>query len=129
MNPTSIRRLRELKIKEDSRERDSPSVPTIDPKNWPKTMDALQDYFHCVLGDTKAPLAYVIREADEVTADADDPPANYDMPENEMVVRMPHQDHNGEDLPTYIHNRSKVWQTMSEVCRDDKCWTYAKPFQ
>jgi hypothetical protein len=46
-----------------------------------------------------------------------------------MIARMPHQDPQGEDLPTYIHDRSKVWQTMSEVCRDDKCWTYIKPFQ
>jgi hypothetical protein len=42
---------------------------------------------------------------------------------------MPHQDNAGDDLPTYIHDRSKVWQTMAEVCRDDKCWIYVKPFQ
>jgi hypothetical protein len=22
-----------------------------------------------------------------------------------------------------------VWQTLSEGCEDDKCWTYVKPFQ
>jgi hypothetical protein len=129
MNPTYIRRLRELKIKEDSRDSDPPLAPTIDPKNWPKTMDALQDYFSCVLGETKAPLAYVIRDVAAVTAEADDDAANYDTPENEMISRMPHQDAAGQDLPTYIHDRSKVWQTMAEVCRDDKCWTYVKPFQ
>ena len=129
MNPTSIRRLRELKIKEDSRDGDPPTAPAIDPKNWPKTMDALQDYFSCVLGETKAPLAYIIRDVAAVSDEADDPPGNYDTPENKMIARMPHQDALGEDLPTYIHDRSKVWQTMSEVCRDDKCWTYVKPFQ
>ena len=76
MNPTSIRRLRELKIKEDSRDKDTPSAPTIDPKNWPKTIDALQDYFSCILGETKAPLAYVIRDVAAVPAEADDPAAN-----------------------------------------------------
>jgi hypothetical protein len=45
MNPTSIRRLRELKIKEDARAGDPPTVPKIDQKNWPKTMDSLQDYY------------------------------------------------------------------------------------
>jgi hypothetical protein len=129
MNPTSIRRLRELKIKEESRDRDPASAPTIDPKNWPKTMDALEDYFSSVLGETKAPLAYVIRAEAEVTDEADDLPANYDTPENEMIARMPHLDPAGELLPTFIHDRSKVWQTISEVCRDDKCWTYVKPFQ
>ena len=129
MNPTSIRRLRELKIKEDARASDPPAVPKIDAKNWPKTMDAIQDYFTCVLGETKAPLAYVIREEAAVTAEADDPPANYTTPEDEMVARMPHQDNNGTDLPTYLHDRSKVWQTMSEICQDDKSWIYVKPFQ
>jgi hypothetical protein len=129
MNPTSVRRLRELKIKEDSHESDPPSAPTIDSKNWPKTIDALQDYFSSVLGETKTPLAYVIRDVAAVTAEADDPPDNYDAPENEMISRMPHQDGAGLDLPTYIHDRSKVWQTMAEVCRDDKCWTHVKPFQ
>ena len=42
---------------------------------------------------------------------------------------MPHQDNVGADMTTYIHDRSKVWQTMAEICRDDKCWTYVKPFQ
>jgi len=129
MNPTSIRRLRELKIKEDSRVSDPPAVPKIDAKNWPKTMDAIQDYFTCVLGETKAPLAYVIREEAAVIPEADDLPANYTTPEQEMVARMPHQDANGDDLPTYIHDRSKVWQTMSEICQEDKSWIYVKPFQ
>jgi hypothetical protein len=118
-----------LKIKEDSRKSDPPSAPTIDSKNWPKTIDALQDYFSSVLGETKAPLAYVIRDVASVTAEADDPPNNYDTPENEMISQMPHQDGAGLDLPTYVHDRSKVWQTMAEVCRDDKCWIYVKPFQ
>jgi hypothetical protein len=131
MNPTSIRRLRELKIKEESRDRDTASPPTIDPKNWPKTMDALQDYFSSVLGETKAPLAYVIRDVAAVPPEANDPAANYDTPENEMIARMPHQDTAvpPQNLPTYIHDRSKVWQAISEVTKDDKCWTYVKPFQ
>jgi hypothetical protein len=33
MNPTSNRRLRELKIKEGSRDQDPPTLPKIDPKN------------------------------------------------------------------------------------------------
>jgi hypothetical protein len=129
MNPMSIRRLREFKIKEGARASDPPSAPKIDPKNRPKTMDALEDYFSCILGETKTPLAYVIRDVAEVPDEADDLPASYDTPENEMIARMPHQDPQGEDLPTYIHDRSKVWQTMSAICRDDKCWTYIKPFQ
>jgi hypothetical protein len=68
MNPTSVRRLQELKIKEDSCDNEPTSAPTIDLKNWPKTIDALQDYFTSVLGETKAPLACVIRDVAAVTA-------------------------------------------------------------
>jgi hypothetical protein len=57
MNPTSVLRLRDIKIKEDVQAGDPPWAPTIDSKNWPETLDALQDCFSCVLGETKAPLA------------------------------------------------------------------------
>ena len=120
MNPTSIGRLRELKSKEDKRDGNPPSAPTIDAKNWPKTIDALQDYFSCVLGETKAPLAYVIRDTADVPPKAGDAATNYNTPENEMIARVPHQNTNGVDLPTYIHGRSKVWQTMAVICCDDK---------
>jgi hypothetical protein len=83
----------------------------------------------CVLGETKTPLAYIIRDAAEVPSEADDLATNYDTPKNEMIARMPHQDGAGLPLPTYIHDRSKVWQTMAEICRDDKYWIYVKPFQ
>jgi hypothetical protein len=46
-----------------------------------------------------------------------------------MISRMPHQNANGEDPPTCIHDGSEVWQTMLVVCGDDKCWTCVKPFQ
>ena len=75
-------------------------------------------------------MAYIIHDDAAVKPEADDLPANYDTPENEMIVRMPHQDTAGADLPrTYIHDWSKVWQTMAEICRDDNCQTYVKSFQ
>ncbi len=53
----------------------------IDAKNWPKTMDALQDYFSSDLGETKAPLAHVIRDEAEVAPEADDAPGKHDTRE------------------------------------------------
>ena len=73
--------------------------------------------------------AYVIRDEAAVTAKADDPPTNYNTPEDEMVARMLHQDANGDDLPTCIHYRSKVWQMMSKIYNNDKSWIYVIPFQ
>jgi hypothetical protein len=123
------RQLRELKIKEGSHATDAPSVPAIDNKNWPKTMDSFQDHFSSVLGETKAPLACIIRDEAIVGPEADDPPDNHDTPENKTIARVPHQDAAGVNLPTCVHDRSAVWQAISEATRDDKCWTYVKPFQ
>jgi hypothetical protein len=108
MNLTSIRHLRKLKIEEESRDSDPPLAPMIDQKNWPKTMDALQDCFSCVLGEIKAPLAYVIRDVAAVPPKANNLATNHDTPENKMIARMPHQDAAGQDLPTCIHGQSKV---------------------
>ena len=72
MNPTSVRQLRELKIKENVREAEKLTLPKVDPKNWPKMMDAIQDHFSTLLGETKAPLAYVIRDEAAVPDEADD---------------------------------------------------------
>jgi hypothetical protein len=58
MNPTYVRHLRELKIKESVHAGDAPTLPRIDPKNWPKMMDVMQGHFSTILlGETKAPLA------------------------------------------------------------------------
>jgi hypothetical protein len=92
-------------------------------------VDSFQGYFSSVLGETKAPLACIICDEAIVAPEADDPPDNHDTPENKMIARMPHQDAAGVNLPTYIYDRSTVWQAISEATRDDKCWTYVKPFQ
>jgi hypothetical protein len=83
MNPTSVRHLRELKIKENSCEGDPPTLPKIDSNNWPKTIDVIQDHFSTLLGETKALLAYVIRDEATVPGEADDPQENYATPEEE----------------------------------------------
>jgi hypothetical protein len=65
------------------------ALPKIDPKNWPKTMDAMQDHFSTLLGKTKAPLAYVIHDKAAVPDEADNPPESYTMPKEEMICWMP----------------------------------------
>ena len=42
---------------------------------------------------------------------------------------MPHTDASGSELPMYHNDWTKVWQALSEITRDEKCWTYVKPFQ
>jgi hypothetical protein len=92
-----------LKTKEEARVSEAPPPPAIDNKDWPKTMDSLCDCFTSVLGETKAPLAHVVRENEAAPpAEAGDLATNYDTPENEMTARMPHKDALDANLPTYI---------------------------
>jgi hypothetical protein len=78
------------------------------------------------LGETKAPLAYVIHDEATVPGEADNPRANYAMPGDKIIRWMSHMDAAGEDFPTFQDNKSKAWQVLSEVCRDKKKWTYVK---
>jgi hypothetical protein len=71
----------------------------------------------------------VIHDEATVPDEADDLPDNCTTPEEEMIHRMLHMDAAGTELPTYQHYRTKVWQVLSEMTRDKKCWTYVKPFQ
>jgi hypothetical protein len=74
MNLASLGGLRELKIKESACEAETPTPPKVDPKDCPKTIDAMQDHFSTLLGKTKAPLAYVIHGKAALPDEADNPP-------------------------------------------------------
>jgi hypothetical protein len=57
------------------------------------------------LGETKAPLAYVIHDEATVPGEVDNPPANYAMPGDKIIRWM---DAAGEDFPTFQDNKSKA---------------------
>ena len=57
---TKIKALRNLREEEDAHTDPSES-PTIDPKNWPKTLEAVGEWIGQHLGVKKSPLSYVIR--------------------------------------------------------------------
>ena len=89
-----MRALRHLQDAEQTHE-EPEEAPKIGASNWPKTLEALQEFLRGFLGTTKVPLSYVIREA------ADPPAANvtpvfgqadspYNTLEEEMVAREPH---------------------------------------
>ena len=61
-------------------------------------LDALEEHLRNHQGSTKIPLAYVVRDDDEVAAEADDPAVNYLLVQDEMICRAPH--HNGATPPS-----------------------------
>jgi hypothetical protein len=62
---TVMRRLRSTKEYEENF-KVTAEQPIINEKDWPRTMEAIREFFGSVLGGTGVPLAYVVRENVEI---------------------------------------------------------------
>ena len=128
MNQDVIRRLHELKDSEQNH-KDPDSKPTINDKNWAKTLEAVEEHLRNYLGETKIPLSYVVRREAEVPPQATDPSANYPLVQDEMIRRASHQTGEGSVDPVFEVDNRLVWTIIADLMRDHKCWRYVKPFQ
>lgn len=125
----TVRALKQQKKAEDDHTEPT-NTPTIDAKNWPQTIDSIDEYLRGILGDTKVPLAYVVRVKEEVTAAADDPATNYSTLAQEMIARAPIDDpaNPGTKHPTFVQDNSKVWALMQPILVGTPAWPYARSF-
>lgn len=127
----SIRTLRELREFESTYKATTDDAPTINTKDWPKTMESIHEFLRSYLGEHKIPLAYVVRKDDGVPDE--DPVGGYPTVQDEMIARARHYtlDATGVRVPDpiYITNREKVWEIIAKITRDQSCWTYVKPAQ
>jgi hypothetical protein len=96
--------------------------PVIHEKDWPRTMEAIRDFFGSVLGETGVPLAYVVRENVEIPPGTY-PSEGYITVAEEMIARAPHGNQ------AYENDSMEVWIYMASITRDHDCWTYVKPAQ
>jgi hypothetical protein len=96
--------------------------PVINKKDWPRTMEAIREFFGSVLGETGVPLAYVVRENVEMPPGTD-PSEGYITVAEEMIARAPHGNH------TYANDSMEVWSYMANITQARDCWTYVKPAQ
>ena len=87
-------------------------------------MECLVEFFRSYLGETGIPLGYVIRKDALVP---DEPDGGYATVYDEMIRRAPHLDAAGHNLPTYLTDRTKVWELLANMCRDITCWSYIMP--
>jgi hypothetical protein len=126
----TLERVRALKDhRKSEKEHTDVDAPSINNKDWPKTIESIEEFLRGRLGVTKIPLAYVIRD-DVTTPDAaDDPPTNYISRNDELIHRAPIQDANGDLTATYLTDRATVWELISEICRDHDCFSYIRPAQ
>ena len=126
--------LREMKDAEDAHE-DPEKAPSVEKHDWPKTLEAVQEWLCGHLGVTGVPLSYVIREKDCVKAEGDDPATGeadslYETVEEEMIARSPHKLTGGGLAPKFLVDRKKVWELVASIFRDTPdCWTHIKPAQ
>ena len=100
----SIRSLAALR-KADLAYKDTSKVPTIDAKDWPKTIEAIETYLRSRLGQKEIPLAYVVRR--DITIPEADPSTNYRSRHAEMICHAPHGSYvNGVWVfhDTYVEN-------------------------
>jgi hypothetical protein len=127
-----IRTIRELREFESTYKAPTGDLPVINTKDWPKTMEAIEEYLRSVLGERKIPLAYVVRKDDAIPT-GDDPSTSYPTIQDEMIARAPHfsisEDGTKVMDPVFLVNREKVWDIISRITREHSSWTYVKPAQ
>ena len=120
----NVRSLIEYRRWEDVK--DDPTAPELTFRDWPRTIETIEEYLFNFLGTTKIPLAYIVRENSDVPAA--DPVGGYETIQAELVARAPH--HDGANPPVYTQtfkdDNQKVYELIAALTRDKDCWTYVQ---
>jgi hypothetical protein len=118
---TVVRSLRSTKEYEENVKVTAEQL-VINENDWPRTMEAIREFFGSVLGETGVPLAYVVREKVEI------PPGTYPS-EGYIEVADGMIAHTLNGNQAYANESIEVWSYMANVTRAHDCWTYAKSEQ
>lgn len=106
---------------------EDPDTPELTFKDWPRTIEVIEEYLRACLGTTKIPLAYIIREDPTVVPPAQDPSADYLTLQDEMIARAPHTEGNPPvHTQAYKDDNVAVFQKIAELTREKDCWTYVQ---
>ena len=103
--------------------------PELNSKDWPRTIESIDEWLKGCLGVSKIPLAYLICEEEEVPDQAHDPPSNYTTIQEELTVQASIRTANGTYTPTFLTDRATIWDKLSGLTREHECWTYVCPAQ
>ena len=121
----SVRELRPYREWEENHK--DVEAPEINAKDWPRTIEAIEEYLRGCLGVQKTPLVYVIH--DDIAVPAVDPAGGYPSRQDELIARAPIQDNANQFTAVYLDDRNRVWEKLSELMRDHECWSYVRPAQ
>jgi hypothetical protein len=95
--------------------------PEINDKDWLMTLENIKEYLASQYGVTGATLDYFVRPDIAVKPEAEDPAENYETVDQEMTARAPHTGR------SFVNNRRKIWDIMSNICGKHSCFVYIKP--
>ena len=59
--------------------------PTLNDKDWPRTIESIKGWLRGCLGQEKSPLAYIVRDELAVPAEATDPMTSYNSKQEELI--------------------------------------------
>ena len=100
----------------------------INERDWPKTLDGINEFSHKCYGITSTYLAYIIRK-DSTTKENED--TDMDDPLEQMIERAPHTLTEANDTiikhHTFVTDNKMHFDKLAELTRDYECWTYIKP--
>jgi len=128
---TEVRKLSRQREVESKTKDTGADAPKLNSKDWPKTIEGLEEYLATFRGVTGAPLSYVVRKQLIPPVGADDPATNYDTLDEEMISRAPIIEgrvgtEDGPFTESSVMDRLKVWEKLSVLMADHEAWTYFK---
>lgn len=136
----SVRALYNQRDKEEAH-KDPEVVPTIDPIDWPKSLEAVEEYLHGFRGVDGQPLSYVLNNEMVPSPEATDPGyrqagSTYFTPDEEMLARAPilsgpvvlgtDPEEVGPFTDSFITDRATVWDKLTSIFQGSPAWTYMR---
>ena len=121
--------------------RDPITLPVMDPKNWTKNFEAIDEHFRGLRGYKKCTLDYVYRPDLVPVLAAVDPPTGtvgslHISHDDEMCARGPillagavvgpDAETTGPFAPSFIVDRAEVWEKLAEILLTNDAFTVIK---
>ena len=139
----TLPKVRKLKRQQElEKKHEDPGVrPDIDPKNWPKTLESVIEWFGGFRGVDDHPLSYVVRDVLTVPTMGSDPTmgavgSEYTTHDQECIKRgaiidptgVPGADpeKDGPFTDTYLSDRMKLWRLGAGLFKNTEAWPYFK---
>ena len=121
--------------------KDPTALPVMDPKNWTKNFEAIDEYFRGTRGQKKHPLKYVFRDLLVPPLAAVDPQtgvvgSTHFSHDDEMIVRGPillagavvgpDAETLGPFASSFLVDRAEVWEKLAEILLPHDAFTVIK---